>query len=102
MLRAVFGITGWSGIDARCSTTTRASGLAPSSGVSNSRTMATNSSDNVLAMSRARTGDWSRTATSIRTVSGFALALTFSRSAFCAHIEAEFVDSALSQGLAHK
>ena len=28
MLRAVFGITGWSGIDARCSTTTRASGLA--------------------------------------------------------------------------
>ena len=53
--------TGRSGIDARCSTTTRASGCGPSSGVSNSRTMTTNSSDNVLAMSRARTGDSSRT-----------------------------------------
>ena len=77
-------------------------GPGPASGVSNSRTMATNSSDNVLAMSRARTGDWSRTSTFIRTVLSFALALTFSCSSFCAHIEAEFVDSALSRRLAHK
>ena len=77
-LRRVFGTTGDSGMDARCSTTTRESGAEPSSGVSSSRTRVTNSSDRVLAISRAVTGDSSRTCTVMRTVSSFALALTFS------------------------
>ena len=80
-LRSVLGTTGSLGMDARCSTTTRASGLVfPSAGVSSSLAMVTNSSDSVFAMSRARTADSSRTSTTMSTVSGLALALIFSPS----------------------
>ena len=68
-LRRVLGITGVSGRPAYCSTTTRTEGSPPFSGVSSSPAMTTNSSDNAFAMSRARSGEASRTLTSISTVS---------------------------------
>ena len=75
-LRIGLGTTGSRGAVARCSTTTRASGMFPTSGVSRSRIITTNSSERALTISRAAWGDSSKTDTLIKTVFGFDFALT--------------------------